>query len=96
MTYRTRKRSRSQDKGNSHASFVMLVPERQVVDQTWKQTSLEDTKKKSNRRNSAKVVRGTQAHGHDTPTEHEKRKPATGAKPLKKNVAGYFKHCIGD
>lgn len=74
----------------------MPIPKRQVIDQSRKQPGLKHAQQEPHSRDSRKVVRPAQRHGHGTPTEHEKRQPATRPKLFERNVGRHFKDGVRD
>ena len=79
-----------------NATFVVFVPERQVIHQPGEQASFKHAEQKSHCRNSSKTLRAAEHDGHGAPAEHEKSKPAAWAELLEQDVAGDLEDGVGN
>lgn len=74
----------------------MLIPKRQVIHQSRKQTCLKHSKQESDSRHTSKAIRSAHTHGNGAPAKHQKRQPPARTQLLEQDVAGDLEDGIRD
>lgn len=65
----------------------MLIPKRQVIHQSRKQTRLKHSQQESHSRHTSKAIRSTHTHGNGAPAKHQKGQPPARTQFLEQDVA---------
>lgn len=93
---RSRQRSGGVDEGQAKRSLISPIPKGDVVGQSWRQASFENSKNKSSSCDTAEILDSAETHGNGAPAAKQEGKPFAGAEFLEEEVGGCLEDGVGN